>query len=154
LRIYESGRDVQKLCFAATSKAAPKSHMMPAYQRRRFLSVSRTAILPGSSYARYFEMINGVVEDWFEDALEASFSGLLFHRNLATPTVHFNVDFTGRSMMGDRLTFETSVTRFGTSSFDLCHQVSCRGELRMRAYQTLLFTRLQRQRIATPFRLT
>jgi hypothetical protein len=26
LRIYESGRDVQKLSFAATSKAAPESH--------------------------------------------------------------------------------------------------------------------------------
>ena len=82
---------------------------MPAYQREvlvRFAHCDPAGIV---FYARYFEMINGVVEDWFEDALEASFSGLLFHRNLATPTVHFNVDFTGRSMMGDRLTFETSV---------------------------------------------
>ena len=65
---------------------------------------------------------------------------MLFHRNLATPTVQFNVDFTGRSVMGDRLTFETAVTRFGTSSFDLNHDVSCRGKLRMRVHQTLLFT--------------
>lgn len=113
---------------------------MPAYQREvlvRFAHCDPAGIV---FYARYFEMINGVVEDWFEDALEASFAGLLFHRNLATPTVHFNVDFTGRSMMGDRLTFETSVTRFGTSSFDLSHEVSCRGEDRMRVHQTLLFT--------------
>jgi 4-hydroxybenzoyl-CoA thioesterase len=113
---------------------------MSAYQREvlvRFAHCDPAGIV---FYARYFEMINGVVEDWFEDALETSFSGLLVHRNLATPTVHFNVDFTGRSVMGDRLTFETSVTRFGTSSFDLNHDVSCRGESRMRVHQTLLFT--------------
>ena len=113
---------------------------MSAYQREvlvRFAHCDPAGIV---FYARYFEMINGVVEDWFEDALETSFSGLLFHRNLATPTVHFNVDFTGRSVMGDRLTFETTVTRFGTSSFDLKHDVSCQGELRMRVHQTLLFT--------------
>ena len=113
---------------------------MPAYQREvlvRFAHCDPAGIV---FYARYFEMINGVVEDWFEDALEASFSGLLFHRNLATPTVHFEVDFPNRSMMGDRLTFATSVTRMGRSSFDLNHEVSCRGELRMQVYQTLLFT--------------
>ena len=113
---------------------------MTAYQREvlvRFAHCDPAGIV---FHARYFEMINGVVEDWFEDALETSFSGLLFHRNLATPTVHFNVDFTGRSMMGDRLTFELTVTRFGNSSFDLAMDVSCRGENRMRVKQTLLFT--------------
>ncbi|RYD86342.1 MAG: acyl-CoA thioesterase [Sphingobacteriales bacterium] len=91
-------------------------------------------------YPRYFEMINGVVEDWFEDALESSFSGLLHHRNLATPTVHFTVDFVNASMMGDRLTFALSVTRFGTSSFDVTILASCQGEERLRVKQVLLFT--------------
>jgi 4-hydroxybenzoyl-CoA thioesterase len=113
---------------------------MTAYQREVLVRFAHCD--PGGIvfYARYFEMINGVVEDWFEDALEASFSGLLFHRNLATPTVRFEVDFTNRSIMGDRLTFSTVVTRFGNSSFDLHHEVSCRGELRMQVYQTLIFT--------------
>lgn len=113
---------------------------MTAYQREVLVRFAHCD--PGGIvfYARYFEMINGVVEDWFEDALEASFSGLLYHRNLATPTVHFEVDFISRSMMGDRLTFATQVTRFGTSSFDLRHIVTCRGEVRLTAKQTLLFT--------------
>lgn len=59
-----------------------------------------------------------MVEDWFEDALGSSFSGMLHHRNLASPTVHFTVDLVNASMMGDRLTFALSVTRFGTSSFN------------------------------------
>lgn len=113
---------------------------MSAYQREvlvRFAHCDPAGIV---FYPRYFEMINGVVEDWFEDALESSFSGLLYHRNLATPTVHFNVDFINRSMMGDRLTFELTVTRFGNSSFDLSLTASCRGETRMSVHQTLLFT--------------
>ena len=113
---------------------------MPAYQREvlvRFAHCDPAGIV---FHARYFEMINGVVEDWFEDAIGTSFSGLLFHRNLATPTVHFDVDFTGRSVMGDRLTFHVTVERFGTSSFDLRMFVTCHGEQRMRVKQTLLFT--------------
>lgn len=113
---------------------------MSAYQREvlvRFAHCDPAGIV---FHARYFEMINGVVEDWFEDGLETSFSGLLFHRDLATPTVHFTVDFVGRSMMGDRLTFALSVERFGTSSFDININVSCHGEERMRVKQTLLFT--------------
>lgn len=113
---------------------------MPAYQREvlvRFAHCDPAGIV---FHARYFEMINGVVEDWFEDAIGTSFSGLLFHRNLATPTVHFDVDFTGRSVMGDRLTFFVTVERFGTSSFDLRMIVTCGGEERMRVLQTLLFT--------------
>ena len=54
---------------------------MTAYQREVLVRFAHCD--PGGIvfYARYFEMINGVVEDWFEDALEASFSGLLYHRN-------------------------------------------------------------------------
>lgn len=113
---------------------------MTAYQREvlvRFAHCDPAGIV---FYPRYFEMINGVVEDWFDDALEANFASLLFDRNLSTPTVHFTVDFLARSMMGDRLTFELIVTRFGNSSFDLAITASCRGEIRMRIKQTLLFT--------------
>ena len=113
---------------------------MTAYQREvlvRFAHCDPAGIV---FYPRYFEMISGVVEDWFDDALEANFATLLFDRNLTTPTVHFNVDFLARSMMGDRLTFELVVTRFGNSSFDLAITASCRGETRMQIKQTLLFT--------------
>ena len=113
---------------------------MPAYQREVLVRVAHCDPAGIVFHARYFEMINGVVEDWFEDAIGTSFAGLLFHRNLATPTVHFDVDFTGRSVMGDRLTFAVTVERFGTSSFDLRMVVTCHGEERMRVRQTLLFT--------------
>lgn len=91
-------------------------------------------------YPRYFEMTNGIVEDWFEEGLEISFSGLLHHRQLVTPTVHFDVDFVQPSNMGDRITFRLCVTKIGKSSFDLDIQVSCQGEIRLNIKQTLVFT--------------
>ncbi len=113
---------------------------MSAYQREILVRFAHCD--PGGIvfYPRYFEMINGIVEDWFEDALGVSFSGMLFHRNLATPTVHFEVDFVARSAMGERLTFFLTVERLGTSSFELKHIGTCQGEERVRVAQTLLFT--------------
>lgn len=113
---------------------------MSAYQREvlvRFAHCDPAGIV---FYPRYFEMINGVVEDWFEDALGTSFSGLLYHRDLSTPTVHFEVDFVARSMMGDRLTFFLTVERLGRSSFALDIRVTGHGQERVRVKQTLLFT--------------
>ncbi len=113
---------------------------MSAYQREvlvRFAHCDPAGIV---FHARYFEMINGVVEDWFEDGLEVSFAGLLHHRNLATPTVHFTVDFANPSMMGDRLTFSLEVVELGKRSCHLAITVSCRGEERVRVKQILVFT--------------
>lgn len=113
---------------------------MSAYQREvlvRFAHCDPAGIV---FHARYFEMINGVVEDWFEDGLEMSFAGLLHHRNLATPTVHFTVDFHNPSMMGDRLTFSLWVTKIGNRSCELEIDVSCRGEKRITVRQVLVFT--------------
>ena len=44
-------------------------------------------------YPRYFEMLNGFIEDWFEEGLEASFPGLMHHQNIMAPTVHLDTDF-------------------------------------------------------------
>lgn len=90
-------------------------------------------------YPRYFEMINNVVEDWFEDGLDISFAGLHYHRHLTTPTVHFDVDFRSPSRFGDRLTFKLAVARIGTSSLDLDIEASLQGEVRMSVKQTLVF---------------
>jgi 4-hydroxybenzoyl-CoA thioesterase len=97
-------------------------------------------------HARYFEMINSLVEDWFEDGLEASFPGLLYHRGIVTPTVHFTVDFPAASRFGDRMTYLLRVVKIGTSSCELEIEASCQGELRMRAKQILVFLDQKTQR--------
>ena len=44
-------------------------------------------------YPRYFEILNGVVEDWFDQALGYSFSQLMRLHDLATPMVEVRTKF-------------------------------------------------------------
>ena len=90
-------------------------------------------------YPRYFEMINGFVEDWFEDGLEASFPGLMYHKGMLAPTVHFTIDFPRPSRFGDRLTFNLEVIDIGRTSCTLKIRASCQGEPRVVATQVLVF---------------
>ncbi len=97
-------------------------------------------------YPRYFEMINAFVEDWFEDGLEASFPGLLYHKGILAPTVHFTIDFPRPSRFGDRLTFKLEVQKIGNSSCAIRIEASCQGEVRVVAQQMLVFMDSTRRR--------
>lgn len=102
-------------------------------------------------YPRYFEMINAFVEDWFEDGLEASFPGLMYHKGILAPTVHFTIDFPRPSRFGDRLTFTLDVTKIGRSSCELRIQASSQGEIRVAAKQVLVFMHAtKRQSVPIP----
>lgn len=70
-------------------------------------------------YPRYFEMVNGVVEDWFADELDCSFATMHRERNQGLPTVSVDCEFVAPSRIGDVLDFELKVLRLGTSSMTL-----------------------------------
>lgn len=112
---------------------------MPAFQKEvsvRFGDCDPAQIV---FYPRYFEMINRFVEDWFEDGLEASFPGLLYHKGLVAPTVHFEVDFPKPAHFGERLTFQLEVSKIGRTSCSLLINASCQGEVRVTVQQVLVF---------------
>lgn len=122
---------------------------MPAFQREipvRFGHCDPAAIV---FYPRYFEMISALVEDWFEDGLEASAPGLMYHRHIVTPTVHFTVDFLTAAWYGDRLTFNLWVKKIGRSSCELLIEGSHQGKITLRVKQVLVFI-LERTRRPTP----
>ncbi len=90
-------------------------------------------------YPRYFEMVDGTIEDFFESGLKASAPSLLYERSIVTPTVHFTVDFKKPSVFGDRITFRLHVTKIGRTS---CHvsMVASKGrEVRMTVQQVIVF---------------
>lgn len=99
-------------------------------------------------YPRYFEMINSFVEDWFEDGLEASFPGLMYHKGILAPTVHFTIDFPRPSRFGDRLTFTLEVAKIGRRSCELRVTASSQGEVRISARQVLVFMESTERRAA------
>ena len=122
---------------------------MPAFQREipvRFGHCDPATIV---FYPRYFEMISALVEDWFEDGLEASAPGMMYHRGIVTPTVHFTVDFLNAAWFGDRLTFNLWVKKIVRTSCELLIEASHQGKVAMRVKQILVFM-VERTRKATP----
>ena len=93
-------------------------------------------------FPRYFEMLNGVVEDWFAGPLQVSFRELHVNRQVSVPTAAVEARFIAPSRLEDDLTFALTVTRLGRSSCSLRHRISAGGTLRFEASQTFVYVGL------------
>ena len=60
-------------------------------------------------YPRYVEMLNDVVEHWFQHALGCSFAQLHLERALAIPVADLHCGFIAPSRLGDALEAELQV---------------------------------------------
>jgi 4-hydroxybenzoyl-CoA thioesterase len=89
-------------------------------------------------FPRYFEMLNGVVEDWFAGPLEASFRELHLERHVSVPTAAIEARFIAPSRLEDELTLSLTVTRLGGASCGLRHRVAADGRVRFEATQTIV----------------
>jgi 4-hydroxybenzoyl-CoA thioesterase len=68
-------------------------------------------------YPRFLEMLNCLVEDWFEEALDRPFSKM--HETNGIPTVDLKVQFKNPARLGDILTKKFWVINLGYASI-LC----------------------------------
>jgi len=93
-------------------------------------------------FPRYFEMLNGAVEDWFAGPLQISFRELHVNRRVSVPTAAVEARFIAPSRLEDELTFALTVTRLGRSSCSLRHRISAGGTLRFEASQTFVYVGL------------
>lgn len=90
-------------------------------------------------FPRYFEMLNGVVEDWFAGPLGMSFRELHTGRGLSVPTAAIEARFIAPSRLEDDLAFALGVTRLGGASCGLRHRITAGNQLRFEATQTIVF---------------
>jgi 4-hydroxybenzoyl-CoA thioesterase len=65
-------------------------------------------------YPRFLEMLNDIVEDWFEEALDRPFSKM--HQTNGIPTVDLKVQFKNAARIGETLTKKLWVKELKTSS--------------------------------------
>src|SRR5690606_10880982 len=65
-------------------------------------------------YPRFFEMLNDLVEDWFDEALERPFSKI--HETNGIPTVDLKVQFKNAARIGEILTKKLWVIELKNSS--------------------------------------
>ena len=89
-------------------------------------------------FPRYFEMLNGVVEDWFAGPLGLPFAELHLRRHASVPTAAIEARFVAPSRLEDILTFTLAVTRLGGASCTLRHRIASGDELRFEATQTIV----------------
>jgi 4-hydroxybenzoyl-CoA thioesterase len=68
-------------------------------------------------YPRFLEMLNGIVEDWFEEALDRPFSKM--HETNGIPTVDLKIQFKSPARLGEVLTKKLWVKELRNSSI-LC----------------------------------
>ena len=98
-------------------------------------------------YPQYFVMLNGLVEDWVDDALDIGYRNLVIERRVGLPTVRLEADFRAVSHMGDRVVLALALERLGGRSITL--KLRCaggEGETRMELRQVLVTTSLATHR--------
>jgi 4-hydroxybenzoyl-CoA thioesterase len=84
-------------------------------------------------FPHYFDMFNGVIEDWYKAELKHDYAELVMGSRFGFPFVHIECDFKIPSMMGEVIDLTLLVERIGRSSLSIaivCHR---EGLLRLRA---------------------
>ena len=103
-------------------------------------------------YPRYFELINGVVEDWCAQALGMSFHEMHVVQGVGLPTVHVETDFVKSSVLGDELSAQLRVVKLGRASLTL--EIVMKGiedDVRLTAKLVLVMAQVkERKAIALP----
>ncbi len=87
--------------------------------------------------ARFAELFNEVVEDWFADGLGVAFRALHEEYGLGLPTVRLEVEYLAPSRYGEVLTFRLEVVEIGNASMRIeigvwhGEQLRVRGRLKL-----------------------
>lgn len=102
-------------------------------------------------YPRYFDMFNGVVEDWFCDRLGIPYAGFLLERRFGLPTVRAECTYHRPTRMGEMMGMTPLIRRIGGSSVDLAIVGHIDGDRRLEGRIVLVTTDLDSGRsIAIP----
>lgn len=75
-------------------------------------------------FPHYFDMFNGLIEDWYKNELKHDYAELIMERRYGFPFVHIECDFRIPSRMGEVIDLTLLVERVGRSSLSfaiVCH---------------------------------
>ena len=96
-------------------------------------------------FPRYFDIANGVIEDWFSEALQLDYYGLI-RRRIGLGFAKAEADFMRPSSMGDQLTFAVIVERIGGASLTLALHAERDGEPAFSMHLVMVTTSLDLHR--------
>jgi 4-hydroxybenzoyl-CoA thioesterase len=67
-------------------------------------------------FASHFDILNGVMEDWFIEALGIDYHHVVGVRRVGLGYAHASCDFAAPARMGDRLAYAVGIERIGNKS--------------------------------------
>ena len=79
-------------------------------------------------FASHFDIINGVVEDWFTEGLGLPYYDLIGKRHIGLGYAHASCDFHLPARMGEVLTYSVKVEKVGTKSLPLRIEATREGK--------------------------
>ena len=97
-------------------------------------------------FPHYFDMFNGLIEDWYTEQLGVNYAKLILDDRHGFPFVHIETDFKLPSRMGEQLDLTLLLERVGRSSLSVIIIGHSAGTERLRARLTTAMTSLETQR--------
>ena len=79
-------------------------------------------------FVNFFDMVGGVVEDWFREAIGLPFQEMHLERRLGFPIVNTGCEFFRPARLGDTLCLELAIAKLGRSSIEFLVKGSVQGE--------------------------
>ena len=97
-------------------------------------------------FPHYFDMFNGLIEDWYTEQLGVEYAKLILDDRHGFPFVYIETDFKIPSRMGEHLDLTLLLERVGRSSLSVIIIGHLAGIERLRARLTTAMTSLETQR--------
>jgi 4-hydroxybenzoyl-CoA thioesterase len=97
-------------------------------------------------FPNYFDMFNGLIEDWYTEQLSVDYSALILNQHFGFPFVHIETDFKLPSRMGEHLDLTLLLQRVGRSSLSIVIVGHLAGIERLRARMVTSMVSIETQR--------
>jgi 4-hydroxybenzoyl-CoA thioesterase len=97
-------------------------------------------------FPHYFDMFNGLIEDWYTHELGVDYAELILNERHGFPFVHIETDFKIPSRMGEHLDLTLLLRRIGRSSLSIVIVGHVEGIERLRAHLVTAMVSLETHR--------
>lgn len=98
------------------------------FERERLIRFSHCDPAGIVYFVNFFDMVGGVVEDWFREAIGLPFQEMHLERRLGFPIVKTGCEFFRPARLGDTLHLELAIAKLGRSSIEFVVRGSVEGE--------------------------
>src|SRR6266850_1831325 len=142
----DGGYDVSTFSYGAETKRKPPANFKPvppgSYTSAVIILLTDGQRTTGPDsvmaarivyFVHFFDMVGGVVEDWFREAIGLPFQEMHLERRIGFPIVNTGCEFFRPAHLGDTLRLELGIAKLGRSSIEFRVRGSVGAEEKFRA---------------------